>query len=75
LHSQPLQIGNDIDRTMPYHPSFRDKCGYGQTNLSKVLRAFAMHDPELGYCQGMNFITATLLGPLSPDAAFLALKV
>lgn len=91
------QIGNDIDRTMPYHPSFRDKGGYGQTNLSRVLRAYAMHDPELGYCQGerfslsfffaaismltllthpgMNFIVATLLGPLSPEASFTALTL
>lgn len=36
---------------MPYHPSFRDKGGYGQTNLLKVLRAYARHDPELGYCE------------------------
>lgn len=46
------QIGNDIDRTMPYHPSFRDKCGFGQVIVAVVIVEGASHRPcppgELG---------------------------
>ena len=29
--------------------------------LFRVLKAYSIYDSELGYCQGTNFIVATLL--------------
>ena len=33
----------------------------GQAALGRVLLAFSVHKPRIGYCQGMNYIAATLL--------------
>jgi hypothetical protein len=33
----------------------------GQQQLRRVLRAYAAYDPDVGYCQGMNFLAALLL--------------
>ena len=33
----------------------------GNNSLYNVLNAYAMYDKEIGYCQGMNIITAWLL--------------
>ncbi|CAN0070097.1 unnamed protein product, partial [Discosporangium mesarthrocarpum] len=42
--------------------SMRDRCG-GKTRdkLRRVLRAFAMHNRRVSYCQGMNFVALALL--------------
>jgi len=36
-------------------------CVNSQRSLSNVLKVYAIHDPEVGYCQGMGFTTALLL--------------
>ena len=33
----------------------------GKLGLQRVLRAYAAYDPEVNYCQGMNFLAALLL--------------
>ena len=33
----------------------------GKQGLQRVLRAYAAYDPEVNYCQGMNFLAALLL--------------
>eukprot|EP00952_Eustigmatos_sp_NYUAD-ZCMA_P014122 55401-Eustigmatos_ZCMA.PRE.1 len=33
----------------------------GQSRLRRVLHAYSRIDPEVGYCQGMGFVTAMLL--------------
>ena len=33
----------------------------GQASLRRVLRAYSVHDPSVGYCQGMNFIAAMFI--------------
>lgn len=40
---------------------FRQRYGSGQRSLFNVLRAFANYDEEVGYCQGMTNIVATIL--------------
>jgi len=42
----------------------------GLARLRRVLRAYAEYDPEVGYCQGMSFITAMFLvyRPPPPEA-------
>eukprot|EP00727_Mastigamoeba_balamuthi_P014099 m51a1_g9311 hypothetical protein (585) ;mRNA; f:102458-104357 len=64
------RIRLDLGRTLPTHPRFREKGGRGQTSLENVLHTIALHDPDLGYCQGMNFIAAALLCHMSEEAAF-----
>merc|ERR1719285_1810 len=49
-------IEHDLNRTFPKHAEYQG--GEGQKRLCTVLRAYACHDRELGYCQGMGFITA-----------------
>jgi small G protein signaling modulator 3 len=53
------QIEMDINRTLTDNIFFRK--GPGVTKLNEVLRAYARHNPEVGYCQGMNLIAANLL--------------
>lgn len=48
----------DISRTFPELQCFgQDQ----QQQLWRVLNAYASHNPELGYCQGMNFVAGLLL--------------
>ncbi|KAI8642770.1 rab-GTPase-TBC domain-containing protein [Parasitella parasitica] len=55
------QIDLDIPRTLRDHIMFRQRYGSGQRALFNVLRAFASYDEEVGYCQGMTNIVATIL--------------
>lgn len=48
----------DVHRTFPSIPFFREE---GQQALRRVLQAFAIFDPEIGYVQGMNFVAGALL--------------
>jgi len=48
-------IANDISRTFM---SFDQQ---QQQSLQRMLNAYAVHNPEVGYCQGMNMIAGLLL--------------
>ncbi|KAL9083586.1 MAG: hypothetical protein Q9165_008455 [Trypethelium subeluteriae] len=65
------QIGMDITRTLTDNIYFRR--GPGVHRLNEVLVAYARRNPEVGYCQGMNLITACLLliMPMAEDAFWL----
>ena len=65
-------IEKDIYRTFPTHCLFRSR-GVGCAMLRSVLRVYACFDPEVGYCQGMNFIAGFLLLQFSPQDAFCCL--
>lgn len=54
-------IQRDINRTFPAHKVFRETGGTGQDSLFKVSKAYAVYDQEVGYCQGLSFVAATLL--------------
>ena len=41
--------------------------------LAQVLSAYAVHNPKVGYCQGMNFITAMCLHVMTQEEAFWVL--
>lgn len=62
------QIQMDINRTLTDNIFFRK--GPGVTKLNEVLLAYSRRNPEVGYCQGMNLITASLLliMPTAEDA-------
>lgn len=53
------QIAMDINRTLTDNIFFRK--GPGVSKLKQVLLAYSRRNPEVGYCQGMNMITASLL--------------
>ena len=65
-------IEKDLDRTFPTHVLFRSR-GIGCAMLRSVLHAYASFDPDVGYCQGMNFIVGFLLLQFSPQDAFCIL--
>lgn len=60
-------INKDLRRTFPEHPQFDE---IGQASLERVLRAYSIYNPDVGYCQGMNFIAAFLLIFLPEIEAF-----
>ncbi|KIY93737.1 TBC1 domain family member 1 [Monoraphidium neglectum] len=66
-------IDKDLARTFPTTRRFAGS--EGQAALRRVLRAYAALDPEVGYCQGMNFVGALLLSYLPEAEAFGALVV
>mmetsp|Transcript_15655 Transcript_15655/g.2602 ORF Transcript_15655/g.2602 Transcript_15655/m.2602 type:complete len:102 (+) Transcript_15655:393-698(+) len=53
----------DIDRTFPQRKYFQvEHCGdVGIQTLGRLLQKFASEHPDIGYCQGMNFIAGFLL--------------
>ncbi|KAK9867521.1 hypothetical protein WJX84_007024 [Apatococcus fuscideae] len=53
------QIDLDLPRTFPLNAWVAGSAG--QTALRRVLLAFSMHKPTVGYCQSMNYIAAMLL--------------
>jgi len=58
-------IVKDVKRTMQYHPLFQSDDG--TTRLTNILSAFSFKNPQIGYCQSMNIITAILM-LFYPDA-------
>lgn len=61
--SYQLAISRDLDRSFPFEPYF-DKSIFGligQASLNRLLSKFSSILPEVGYCQGMNFIAGFLL--------------
>ena len=47
-------IGRDINRTFPEHPQFGFE--QGQQALYRVLKAYSLHDLEVGYCQVRSYL-------------------
>eukprot|EP01083_Nonionella_stella_P240054 839510_1 len=78
-------IDNDLDRTFPRHVLFTkvmennngnnngQNGGRGKDSLKNVLYAYANHDIDVGYTQGMGFITALFLMLMTEDDAFWCL--
>ncbi|CAI5454441.1 unnamed protein product [Caenorhabditis angaria] len=64
------QINLDLLRTMPNNVHFMTANSKGVTQLLQVLHAFCLHNPQIGYCQGMNFLAATALLFVGPEDAF-----
>ncbi|XP_067644061.1 rab GTPase-activating protein 1-like isoform X2 [Eurosta solidaginis] len=66
-------IQRDIHRTFPAHKCFKESGGSGQDSLFKVSKAYAVYDIEVGYCQGLSFIAASLLLHMPEEDAFCVL--
>ncbi|XP_033841328.1 growth hormone-regulated TBC protein 1-A [Periophthalmus magnuspinnatus] len=55
-------IRTDLNRTFPDNIHFRKSSERSLlASLYNVLRAYGHHNPDVGYCQGMNFIAGYLL--------------
>ena len=69
------QIKMDINRTLTDNIFFRR--GTGVQKLEDVLLAYSRRNKEVGYCQGMNMITACLLLiiPSAEDAFWLLASI
>lgn len=65
------QIDMDIRRTLTDNVFFRKGPGVGK--LKEVLLVYSRRNPEVGYCQGMNLIAASLLliMPTAEDAFWI----
>ena len=54
--------------------SFRNNPNISDANLSNVLRVYAFYNPDVGYCQGMNYVVGTLFLQLQSESdTFVAL--
>jgi small G protein signaling modulator 3 len=53
------QIAADVPRSLTDNSMFR--FGPGKGKLTEILKAYSLHNPAVGYCQGMNLITGSLL--------------
>jgi len=63
-------IDKDLARTFPKHSIFNKNSEIGQKGLQQVLRAYAVYDREVGYCQGMGFLAALFLMYMTEEDAF-----
>merc|ERR1719422_2790744 len=66
-------IRRDIARTYPEHDFFKKKGGVGQEALFNVMKAYSIHDREVGYCQGTAFIVGLLLMQMPEEDSFAVL--
>lgn len=69
------QIDMDIRRTLTDNVFFRK--GPGVAKLKEVLLAYSRRNAEVGYCQGMNLIAASLLliMPTAEDAFWILVSM
>eukprot|EP00045_Choanoeca_perplexa_P011196 m.117374 g.117374 ORF g.117374 m.117374 type:complete len:572 (+) comp15545_c0_seq5:822-2537(+) len=76
---QEKRIRLDIKRTFPEHELFRSSAGdspdSGQQVLLNVVKAYAVFDDLVQYCQGMPFIVGMLLMHMPEEEAFQLLIV
>ena len=80
-------IERDLHRTFPDNIHFKPDGPSDQTpsrpspetpllsSLRRVLRAFAVYCPRIGYCQSLNFITGLLLLFLPEEKTFWMLRI
>ena len=71
-HLADDDVTNLIAELQGEHPKVRklmDATG-GQASLRRILRAYSVHDRDVGYCQGMNFIAGMFLTFMTEEEAF-----
>ncbi|KAJ0411404.1 hypothetical protein ATCC90586_004390 [Pythium insidiosum] len=61
-------IDKDIGRTYPEHAFFQSQ--QGKHELRNVLTAYSLHNPQIGYCQSMNFLAGIMVLFMPEEEAF-----
>ena len=78
LESSPHipQIDVDLNRTYRNNVAFRERYSFAQKSVFFALAAYSIHNPQVGYCQGMSEIAAVLFMYLyDEEDVFWALTV
>jgi len=65
------EVEKDLHRTFPNNKHFENEEGI--STLRMILIAYGLRNPEVGYCQSMNFLAAFLLLNMEEDRAFWVL--
>ncbi|VDK61167.1 unnamed protein product [Onchocerca ochengi] len=68
--SMSTQIENDLSRTLPNNICFHHTDSKGIESLRRVLNSVAYIYPDIGYCQGIGIIAASLLLFCPEESAF-----
>lgn len=63
-------IDRDVHRTFPKQELFEGTTSFGQEVLRRILVATSINLPDVGYCQGMNFIAALFISYMPETDAF-----
>lgn len=63
-------ISVDLPRTFPNHMLFKGQDSVGIQSLNNILKALSLTFKEMGYCQGLNFIGASLLMYMNDEEAY-----
>ena len=54
-------ISKDLHRQFPFHEMFMQRSGGGQEDLFRVLKAYSVHNPKVGYEMSDCFMADDLL--------------
>lgn len=65
------EIEKDLRRSHPDHPGFKSRAGVDA--LRRLLSAYALRNPRVGYAQAMNLVAGALLSELPEPDAFALL--
>ncbi|GBM83237.1 TBC1 domain family member 10A [Araneus ventricosus] len=66
-------IKKDLHRQFPSHEIFVKSQGHGQADLFRILKAYSLFNPTVGYCQAQAPIAAALLMHMPAEQAFWCL--
>jgi hypothetical protein len=67
--SEQENVLKDACRTLVHYEAFDDEKTADRT-LANLLLAYSVHDNEVGYCQGMNFVAGFILTKLEEEEAY-----
>jgi hypothetical protein len=58
IHKRQIEL--DLDRTFAEYPKFIINNPKNYKKMSNILRSYSKRNAGIGYCQGMNYVAATL---------------